>query len=143
MLVSKKLITLHAIDALFYLHAGFMVLGFLSMVTGASAAMFMRHKGWWFRFHKRAGYTGSLSILFGFTAALSMVTLMNEKHFGILHTYLGLATVVCAVVTPLLGIFQFKVKDQAARIRAIHRWSGRFTLLVAFVTVASGLLIIL
>jgi len=135
--------TLNATDALFYLHAGFMILGFLSMVTGASAAMFMRRKGWWFRFHKGAGYMGSLSILFGFTAALSMVTLMNGKHFEILHTYFGLATVVSAVVTPLLGIFQFKVKDQAARIRTMHRWSGRFTLLMAFVTVASGLLIIL
>jgi hypothetical protein len=120
-----------------------MILGFLSMVTGACAAMFMRRKGWWLRFHKGAGFFGTFCVFSGFMAAVSMIVLSAGEHFRITHHYFGLITAAAAVFTPLLGIVQFKVKGQAARIRAIHRWSGRLTLLMAFVTVASGLLIIL
>jgi hypothetical protein len=132
----------NALDTLLLLHAGFMIIGFLSMVTGASAAMFMRRKRWWLRFHKGAGFFGVFCVLSGFVAAVSMIAISAGEHFRITHHYFGLITAVVAILTPLLGIVQFKVKDQAARIRAIHRWSGRFTLLMAFVTVVSGLLIV-
>lgn len=134
---------MNAPDTLLLLHAGFMIVGFLSMVTGASAAMFMRRKGWWLRFHKGAGFFGTFCVLSGFVAAVSMIALSAGEHFRITHHYVGLITAAIAVFTLLLGIVQFKVKDQAARIRSIHRWSGRFTLLMAFVAVGSGLLIIL
>ena len=133
---------MNALDTLLLLHAGFMIIGFLSMVTGASAAMFMRRKRWWLRFHKGAGFFGVFCVLSGFVAAVSMIAISAGEHFRITHHYFGLITAVVAILTPLLGIVQFKVKDQAARIRAIHRWSGRFTLLMAFVTVVSGLLIV-
>jgi hypothetical protein len=133
----------NTLDSFLLLHAGFMIMGFLSMVTGASAAMFMRRKAWWLRLHKRAGFFGTFCILAGFVAAVSMIALSAGEHFRITHHYVGLITAAFAVLTPLLGIVQFKVRDQAARIRVIHRWSGRVTLLVAFVAVGSGLLIIL
>lgn len=132
-----------ALDTLLVLHVGLMIVGFLSMVMGASAAMFMRRKGWWFRFHKGAGFFGAFCILSGVAAAVSMIALSAGKHFRIIHHFVGLITTVAVVLTPLMGVVQVKVKDQAARIRAIHRWSGRLTLLMAFVTVVSGLLIII
>ena len=113
------------------------------MVAGASAAMFMRRKGWWLRFHKGAGFFGTTCVLAGFIAAVSMIALSAGEHLQITHHYLGFITVVVAVLTPLLGILQFKVKGQAVRIRVMHRWSGSITLLAAFVTVGSGLLIII
>ncbi len=137
------MITVNTLDAFLLLHAGFMIIGFLSMVTGASAAMFMRRKAWWFRFHKGAGFFGTYCILAGVVASVSMIALSAGEHFRITHHYVGLITAAVGVCTLLLGIVQFKVKDQAARIRSIHRWSGRFTLLMAFVAVGSGLLIIL
>jgi hypothetical protein len=135
--------TVNTLDALFLLHAGFMIVGSSSMVTGASAAMFMRRKRWWLRFHKGAGFFGIFCVLSGFVAAVSMIALSTGEHFRITHHYAGLITVTFAVLTLLLGIVQFKVRDQAARIRAIHRWTGRVTLLMVFFTVVSGLLIIL
>lgn len=134
---------MNALDTLLLFHAGFMIIGFLSMATGASVAMFMRRKRWWLRVHKGAGFLGTFCILAGFAAAVSMVALSSGEHFRITHHYAGLVTAACAVLTPFLGIVQFKVKNQAARIGSIHRWSGRATLLVAFVTVGSGLMIIL
>ena len=135
--------TVNAPDTLLLLHAGFMIVGFLSMVTGASAAMFMRRKGWWLRFHKGAGFFGTFCVLSGFVAAISMIAVSGGEHFRITHHYVGFITAALAVFTPLWGVVQFKVRDKAARIRSIHRWSGRVTLLMAFVSVGSGLLIIL
>ena len=120
-----------------------MVTGLFLMMMGASAAMFMRQKSWWLRLHKAAGFGGAICILSGFAAAITMISLSGEEHFEIAHTYIGLVTVGFTVVTPLLGIIQFKMKNQAGRFRAIHRWSGRFTLLMSAITVISGLIIIL
>jgi len=136
-------ITVNTLDTFLLLHAGFMIIGFLSMVSGASAAMFMRRKRGWLRVHKGAGFFGTFCVLSGVVAAVSMITLSAGEHFRITHHFVGLITAAVAVFTPLLGIVQFKVKDQAAHIRSLHRWSGRVTLLVAFVAVGSGLLIIL
>ena len=137
------MITVNTLDTFLLLHAGFMIIGFLSMVSGASIAMFMRRKRWWLRFHKGAGFFGTFCVLAGVVAAVSMITLSAGEHFRITHHYVGLITAAVAVFTPLLGIVQFKVKDQAVNVRSLHRWSGRVTLLVAFVAVGSGLLIIL
>jgi len=136
-------ITVNTLDTFLLLHAGFMIIGFLSMVSGASAAMFMRRKRWWLRVHKGAGFFGTFCVLSGVVAAVSMITLSAGEHFRITHHFVGLITAAVAVFTPLLGIVQFKVKGQAVRIRAMHRWFGRVTLIVAFVAVGSGLLIIL
>ena len=133
---------MNTLDTFLLLHAGFMIIGFLSMVTGASVAMFMRRKRWWLRFHKGAGFFGTFCLLAGVVAAVSMIVLSAGEHFRITHHYVGLITAAIAVLTVLLGIVQFKVKDQAVRIRSMHRWSGRVSLLVAFIAVGSGLLII-
>ncbi|MCX5842209.1 MAG: hypothetical protein NT022_00390 [Deltaproteobacteria bacterium] len=134
---------MNTLDTLLLLHAGFMVIGFLSMVVGASAAMLMRRKAWWLRLHKRAGFFGTFCVLSGFVAAVAMIDLSGGEHFRITHHYVGFITAALAVFTPLLGVVQLKVRDKAARIRPIHRWSGRVTLLMAFMAVGSGLLIIL
>lgn len=134
---------MNAPETLLFLHAGFMILGFLSMVTGACAAMFMRRKVWWLKFHKGAGFCGAICVFSGFVAAVSMIALSEGEHFRIIHHYFGLITAAFAFLTPLLGMLQFKVRDRAARIRTTHRWSGRVTLLLSLVTVVSGLLIIL
>jgi hypothetical protein len=127
------------IGSLLYFHAGFMLAGFFSMMSGATAAMFLRRKRWWLRFHKAAGILGAASVLFGLVAVISMITFSGGEHFGGTHTYLGAVTAIFTVVTPLLGTLQFKVQGYSGEIRVMHRWSGRFTLLFAVITIISGL----
>jgi len=130
------------IGSLLYVHAGFMLAGFISMMTGASAAMFLRRKTWWLRFHKTAGILGALIVLVGLAAVIFMVTLSGGEHFSVTHTFIGAMTAVFAFVTPVLGTLQFRVKNHSAKIRIMHRWSGRFTLLFAVVTIITGLQIV-
>jgi hypothetical protein len=127
------------IGSLLYLHAGFMFAGFFSMMSGATVAMFFRRNKWWLRFHKTAGPLGSVSVLFGLAAIISMITFSGGEHFEVLHTYLGAVTVIFAVLTPLLGTLQFKVQGYSGEIRVMHRWSGRLTLVFAVFTIISGL----
>jgi hypothetical protein len=130
------------VGSLLYVHAGFMLAGFFSMTTGASAAMFLRRKRWWLRFHKTAGILGTVSVFVGLAAVIFMVTLSGEEHFSVTHTYIGAMTAVFAVITPVIGALQFRVKSHSAKIRIMHRWSGRFTLLFAVVTIIDGLQIV-
>jgi hypothetical protein len=130
------------VGSLLYIHAGFMLAGFFSMMTGASAAMFLRRKRWWLRFHKSAGILGAVSVLVGFAAVIFMVALSGGEHFTVTHTYIGAMTAVFAVVTPVLGTLQLRVKIHSAKIRIVHRWAGRFTLLFAVVTIITGLQIV-
>ncbi len=130
------------VGSILYIHAGFMLAGFFSMMAGASAAMFLRRSRWWLRLHKIAGILGVLSLLIGLAAVIFMITLSGGEHFSVTHAYIGAMTVVFAAITPVLGTLQFKVKSQSAKIRIMHRWSGRFTLMFAIVTIVTGLRIV-
>jgi hypothetical protein len=45
------------------------------------------------------------------------------------------------IVTPMLGIFQFRSKDM--RIHTIHRWSGRITIMLILLTIIAGIQMVL
>jgi hypothetical protein len=127
------------IGSLLYVHAGSMLSGFLSMTAGALSAMFFKSKRWWLRLHKTAGILGVLSILFGLASVILMITFSGGEHFSVTHAYIGAITAAFAAVTPTLGVLQFKVKSYSAKIRIMHRWSGRITLVFAIITIVTGL----
>jgi hypothetical protein len=124
---------------IFYFHSGFMVTGFLLMTAGAAVAIFVRRSRWWLKFHKGAGTSAAVLFLSGFTSGVIMVAVSSGEHFFLVHHYLGLVTTAMALVTPVLGHLQFSMKASAGKIRPLHRWSGRVTLILACVTVVSGL----
>jgi len=121
-------------------HALFMTVGFLLMTTGVIIAMLMRKKKWWLTAHKRTVYAGVTFVLLGLITALYMVSLHEGEHFAVLHANLGLLSVFCAVLTPTLGRMQFIFRQKAGTIRLMHRWSGRITMIILFVTILSGLI---
>jgi len=116
-----------------------MAAGFLLMLTGVTIAMFMRRGRWWLSIHKAAGILTAVCFLCGFTFAALMVGLSGEEHFRLTHAYLGLVTITLAILTAFLGHLQFRIKNASGKIRALHRWSGRITLVFACTAVASGL----
>lgn len=120
-------------------HAVLMTAGFLLMTTGAAIATLMRKKRWWLTAHKRAGYAGVTFVLSGMIMALYMISLSGGEHFTVVHAYLGLLSIFCAVLSPTLGRMQFIFRQNAATIRPLHRWSGRITIIMFFVTIISGL----
>jgi len=122
------------------IHAGFMLAGFFSMLTGVTIAMSARKKKWWLSIHKKLGSAGSSCVILGFIAALYMVSRDTGEHFAVPHTYLGIVTILAVSFTYTMGIMQFKVRRKAVNIRLIHRWSGRVrvTLSLMLLNVLSG-----
>jgi uncharacterized membrane protein len=123
----------------FYIHTGFMAAGFLLMLAGVTTAMFVRRRRGWLSIHKAAGILTAVCFLCGFTFATLMVGVSEEEHFRVTHAYLGLVTTTLAILTTFLGRLQFRIKNASGKIRALHRWSGRITLVSACMAIASGL----
>jgi uncharacterized membrane protein YfcA len=119
------------------IHAGCMLAGLSLLSAGAATARLMRDKGWWLRVHRRLGSAGTLCVLLGFMAALYMVSRQTGQHFSVPHAWLGLVTILVVLCTYTAGATQFKRKT--AGVRSLHRWSGRVTLVLLFLTVLSGL----
>jgi hypothetical protein len=121
-------------------HGGFMAAGFLLMTAGASMAKFLRNKRWWLRAHQRMGLAGSCSVVIGFVMAYGMVSLFDGDHLSVPHAYLGVTSFIIAILTPALGLMQFRFPAKAMTIRVVHRWSGRATIIMLSITIISGLL---
>jgi hypothetical protein len=124
---------------LFKWHAGLMVAGFLSFFSALLVAATQRRRPWWLRHHRAAGILGTLFILSGMTAAISAVAAAAKGHLRTPHTWLGALTIAAAVATPLLGLLQFKIREQTGRLRATHRLCGRILTGAALVTILFGL----
>lgn len=85
---------------------------------------------------------GAASILAGLSVAAYMVSRYMETYFvQEPHAYLGAGTFVFIVATPLLGIAQFRIKDK--KIRIVHRWSGRITMVLIIATILAGIQMVL
>jgi hypothetical protein len=126
---------------MFFLHAGLMMTGLLLMSFGFFTAHFLKTKRWWMKTHKRLEITGTVCLLCGLAAAILMVAQHHGPHFSALHTYLGFVTVLLTVSMLALGILIFQLKPMLLRLKALHRWSGRVTLVTAWVTAFMGMIL--
>lgn len=124
---------------LFKWHAALMAAGFFSFFSALLVAATQRRKPWWLRRHRAVGILGTLFILSGMTAAIAAVAAAATGHLRTPHTWLGALTIAAAVATPILGLLQFKIREPAARLRTIHRLSGRILTGAALVTILFGL----
>ncbi len=124
------------------IHAGFMLAGLFSMVTGVTIAMSARKKRWWLRVHRQLGSAGVACVLLGFMAVLYMVSRDTGEHFAVPHTYLGIVTILAVSFTYTMGIMQLKVRRKVVNIRLIHRWSGRVTLSIMLLNLLSGFFLV-
>ena len=84
------------------------------------------------------GAFGSLFALAGLFMAIYMVSESKGVHFRVPHTYLGAIAIIFAAITPILGYYPLPVTNSRAIIRAIHRWSGRITVVLMLSTILSG-----
>jgi len=127
---------------IFYLHVGLMLSAALCLLMGMAVAMTLRRKRWWLKAHRFIGIAGAAIMAAGFIAAILMVFLSGQPHFGPPHTWLGGMTLLSAALTPALGFSVFRFPKHAVTLRRIHRWLGRFTITMVMVTIFAGLLLV-
>jgi len=116
-----------------------MMLAFLVMVVGLIVARFMKKKTWWLKVHRFLGISAVILVFLGLFAEALQLSLAGRPHFRSPHSWIGVMAVGFAVLTPIFGLLQIKVRKAAARIRGTHRWFGRITLLLMFFNIILGL----
>jgi hypothetical protein len=127
---------------LFLIHAALMAAGFLLVFSTLIVAMTQRRKRWWLKVHRAIGLTGgSFMVLGAITAVAAVASTPEGHHLRTPHTWLGVLTVSLAIITPALGLLQFRIPQRAAVIRVYHRLFGRLLNLMAPIAILLGLLV--
>ena len=125
---------------LFLIHAALMATGFLFVLSALIVAKTQRRKPWWLKVHRAIGLTGGSLLLLGAVAAIAAVASTPEgEHLRSPHTWLGVLTVSTAIVTPALGLLQFRIPRKAVTIRTVHRFFGRLLNILAPIAILLGL----
>jgi uncharacterized membrane protein YfcA len=104
---------------------------------------YLKKKKWWLKTHRRIGISGAVIGVAGIGIATYMVSQTTGIHLRVLHSWVGLATIILMIFTPFFGHFMLKIRKNPARAkktRAVHRWIGRVTLLFMTGTIVLGLL---
>ena len=116
--------------------------GFLSLAGGAFTARYLKQRKGRVGLHKKLVLIGAIFILAGLSIAAYMVSVYMETYFvRETHAYLGISVFAFVITTPILGMAQFRLRDK--RIRTIHRWSGRITIILMLFTIYVGVQMVL
>ncbi|UCF97426.1 MAG: hypothetical protein JSV89_19970 [Spirochaetaceae bacterium] len=128
---------------LYRVHGALMSAAFVLLFVGMFFPRYLKKKKWWLKTHRRIGISGAVIGVVGIGIAVYMIARTTGVHLRVPHSWIGLATIVLMIFTPLLGHFMLKIRKVPARAkmaRAVHRWIGRITLLFMAATIVLGLL---
>lgn len=125
----------------FILHILLMATATLVIIAGVSAAMFFRKKKNWLKIHKTVNSLGVALMTVGIVMAFSYVFGTGSEHIDGIHQLTGLTAFISVLATLLLGFYQFKAKNKPS-VRTMHRWLGRFSLLLLLTAITLGLTLI-
>jgi hypothetical protein len=131
------------IPSFWIIHATLMVLGSILMLMGMIIARYYKDTTWWFKRHKRIAPAGAAFAIAGLVMGFIMVQMSSGQHFRVPHAFVGLFAIIFALITPTLGLAQFKIKKNKKKIRAAHRWSGRITIILMFLNILFGISLVI
>ncbi len=103
---------------LWQIHASFMVTGLILIIFVGVIARFLRAKPWWLKVHKTLATISLLIVLSGFLTAFYMVAISSGLHFTLPHHWTGLAGLIFAFLTVLVGV----LRSQMGLSRTQYRW---------------------
>jgi len=127
---------------LYPVHAILMGVSFVLLFVGMFLPRYFKGKKWWLKTHRRIGIAGGVIGVVGVGIAVYMISRSTRIHLRVVHSYLGLATILLMIYMPLLGHFMLRIRGnpaRAKRARAVHRWVGRLTLALMAATIVLGL----
>lgn len=127
---------------LLYIHAGFMITGFIMVVSAIVIAATARKKKWWLKIHKAIATAAGMTIFMGIVSAFILAASNTGAHFTKPHAFIGIFSFSVVLATLVLGWSQFKFPQKGKLIRTAHRWIGRTSLIVLTITLLSGLFIV-
>lgn len=126
---------------LIVLHLVLMITAVICFATGVGVAMFARKRKNWLKLHKAINTAGVVIGIAGAAMAIVNVVISTGNHLSGLHHRVGLFAILLFCFTLYLGFYSFKAADKTT-VRALHRWSGRFSLIAMLAALILGLMMI-
>ena len=121
-------------------HAFLMSASFMLMLTGMLVSRYYKKKRGWLKTHRLLEWFGAASGILGFAIAIYMVSVSTGVHFRVVHSIVGLITIISMTLNPILGYnILRKKRDHKPGYRILHRWIGRTMLIGMLVTILLGL----
>ncbi|MDD4357366.1 MAG: hypothetical protein PHN98_08960, partial [Smithellaceae bacterium] len=93
------------------------------------------------KLHKAINTAGVVIGIAGAAMAIVNVVISTGNHLSGLHHRVGLFAILLFCFTLYLGFYSFKAADKTT-VRALHRWSGRFSLIAMLAALILGLMMI-
>lgn len=125
------------------IHAILMGAAFLLILGGMLISRYGKKKKWWLKTHKSFESIGSIGAVAALILAVIMIAATHGYHLSKTHSIFGLITVILLLGTPFMGYWMTNPKGGKAelkkKLRIIHRWVGRVTILLMAVTIIFGL----
>lgn len=125
----------------FALHILLMATATLGIIAGISVAIFFREKKNWLNIHKTVNASGVAGVAVGIVMAVVYIYGSGGEHIDGVHQMIGLIAFISALAALLAGLYQFRVKNKLTA-RTLHRWMGRFSLLMFLTAIILGLSLI-
>lgn len=124
---------------LWQVHAGTMTTAIVLFILAVVIARFMRQRRWWLRVHRAISTLGAIVGVGGFAVAFYMVSLGGGAHFFYLHTWVGAASLILAVITASSGYGRARLGLTRGRYLLVHRLLALFTVLSMATAIFLGL----
>jgi uncharacterized membrane protein YozB (DUF420 family) len=67
-----------------------------------------------------------------------MVAISTGEHFRVPHSFIGIVTIVFALITVRLGMAQFRPDADKERLSVLHKKIGRITIVIMLINIISG-----
>lgn len=121
-----------------------MLLFLFLMITGIITAVYLKKRtSKWLKFHKLFVLSGLAVSVIGIVFIVFVVQVEIGVHIRTPHAFLGLATFLLTLVTPILGYKYMRRNTDIGKkplFRKFHKIAGRFSLILLFITIISGLI---
>lgn len=119
-------------------HAVLMGFGLVLLVAGMFVAR-MKTQKWWMRGHRAVMLAGAVMTVSALVYGAYMIQASTGLHFRVVHSYIGLLSLLLTISMVASGLALLRLARSTPAARPAHRWLGRITVLVLFLTVIMGL----
>jgi hypothetical protein len=120
-------------------HKLLMALATLCIITGVSAALFLRQRRYWLKVHKTFNSIAGIFLSVGAAMAIAAVWQQKDAHLNGLHPVIGSMALGLTMSSLFIGFYQFHAKNRVQVFKTIHRRLGKFSFLLVIASLITGL----
>lgn len=120
------------------IHAIFMILTTGLILAAAIIAFNYRKKKWWLFMHKQLNSIAILISIISFVIIFKFKSDSSMQHISTEHGIMGITALSLLIISAIIA--QISLLKKIKRLRIIHKWTGRFTIVIVVLTLSLKIL---